>query len=56
MPGAQGGHLGSQGCRVKAWAGKGREVGTFKAGRPWKSHGPKQEHPAPDPQSSAVSI
>ena len=56
MPRAQGGHLGSQGCRVKAWAGKGREVGTFKAGRPWKSHGPKQEHPAPDPQSSAVSI
>lgn len=49
-PGPRGGHLGSQGCRVKAWAGKGREVGTFKAGSPWKSHGSKQEPPRRPPE------
>nr|CAI9704977.1 unnamed protein product [Rangifer tarandus platyrhynchus] len=54
-PGPRGGHLSSRGRRVKAWAGKGREVGTFEAGSPWKSHGSQQEPPG-DPQSSAVSI
>ena len=53
--GPRGGHLGSQGCRVKAWAGKGREVGTFEAGSPWKSHGLKQELPTPQPPRAVLS-
>ena len=35
---------------MKAWAGKRREVGTFKAGSPWKSHGSKQEPPRRPPE------
>lgn len=53
--GPRGGHLGSQGCRIKAWAGKGRAVGTFEAGSPWKSHGLKQELPTPQPPRAVLS-
>lgn len=40
---------GARAAGIKAWAGKGRAVGTFEAGSPWKSHGLKQELLTPSP-------